>query len=221
MNFQPAPFDVVEASRRVWLERWSPEAASGMAVYAAILRSYQLLNDQVSDVMRRHGLTFARYEVLAWLATDPASARTLSWISKSLRIPPATVTDIIDRLEAEKLVRRAPHPSDARTTLAVITPQGRRVATEATRELTVVVYERIGLAERQRTELVELLTTLRAAGNEFDVEQSNEILEEVGSGEAGVSRRRSAKRPLRSSVTSRPGVPMAPISGPELNCGRG
>ena len=71
MGFQAAPFDVVEASRRVWLERWDPEAASGMAVFTAILRSYQLLNDQVNHVMRDHDLTFARYEVLAWLATDP------------------------------------------------------------------------------------------------------------------------------------------------------
>ena len=124
MGFEAAPFDVVEASRRVWLERWDPEAASGMAVFTAILRSYQLLNDQVTNVMKSHDLTFARYEVLTWLATDPESSLTLSWISKTLRIPPATVTNIIDRLEDEKLVRRVPHPSDARTTLAVITPRG-------------------------------------------------------------------------------------------------
>ena len=47
-GFEPAPFDVVEASRRVWLERWEPEAASGMAVFTAVLRSYQLLNGQVN-----------------------------------------------------------------------------------------------------------------------------------------------------------------------------
>ena len=52
MGFEAAPFDVVEASRRVWLERWDPEAASGMAVFTAILRSYQLLNDQVTNVMK-------------------------------------------------------------------------------------------------------------------------------------------------------------------------
>ena len=68
MAFQKAPFDVVEASRRVWLERWDPEAASGMAVYVSVLRTYQLLNDQVDRVMRRHDLTFARHQVLAWLA---------------------------------------------------------------------------------------------------------------------------------------------------------
>jgi DNA-binding MarR family transcriptional regulator len=182
MSFQAAPFDVVEASRRVWLERWDPEAASGMAVFTAILRSHQLLNDQVNTVMRSHGLTFARYEVLAWLATDPESARTLSWISKTLRIPPATVTDIIDRLEDERLVRREPHPSDARTTLAVITARGRKAAMDATHDLNATVYERIGLSEAQRGQLIDLLAQLRASGNEFDVERSSEVIEEIGSG---------------------------------------
>ena len=177
MAYEAAPFDVVEASRRVWLEQWEPEAASGMAVFTAILRSYQLLNYQVNEVMRSHGLTFARYEVLAWLATDPESALTLSWISKTLRIPPATVTDIIDRLEVEELVRREPHPSDARTTLAVITPKGRTLATNATRDLNAVVYTRIGLSEGQRTDLIDLLAQLRASGNEFDVQRSDEVIE--------------------------------------------
>ena len=180
MGFQTAPFDVVEASRRVWLERWDAEAASGMAVYTAILRSYQLLNDQVTKVMRRYDLSFARYEVLTWLLTDPESSVTLSWISRTLRIPPATVTNIIDRLEADKLVRRVPHPSDARTTLAVITPRGRKLALDATEDLNATVYERIGLSLTKRGDLVELLAELRASGHEFDVERSNEVLEELG-----------------------------------------
>ena len=103
-----------------------------MAVFTAILRSYQLLADEVERVMRSHDLTFARYEVLTWLMTDPESSLTLSWISKTLRIPPATVTNIIDRLEADQLVRRVPHPSDARTTLAEITASGRTLAATAT-----------------------------------------------------------------------------------------
>jgi DNA-binding MarR family transcriptional regulator len=184
MGFQKAPFDVVEASRRVWMERWDPGAASGMAVYTAVLRSYQLLNDQVNTVMRRHDLTFARYEVLAWLAMDPESSLTLSWISKTLRIPPATVTNIIDRLEDDELVRRVPHPSDARTTLAVITPKGERVATAATRDLNAAVYEGIGLSEPKRNRLLDLLAELRASGDEFDTQHSDEVVEEVGSRQA-------------------------------------
>jgi DNA-binding MarR family transcriptional regulator len=194
MAFEPAPFDVVEASRRVWLEQWEPEAASGMAVFTAVLRSFQLLNDQVNTVMRRHDLTFARYEVLAWLATDPESPLTLSWISKTLRIPPATVTNIIDRLEADKLIRRVPHPSDARTTLAEITTRGRRVADLATRDLNTTVYEQIGLSEPERSQLVELLARLRASGNEFNIERSNEVIENLGREQAR-KRGRNGRKP--------------------------
>lgn len=184
MSAADVPPAEVEASRRVWLERWDPEAASGMAVYTAVLRTYQLLNDQVNTVMRRHDLTFARHQVLAWLAMDPESSLTLSWISKTLRIPPATVTNIIDRLEDEGLVRRVPHPSDARTTLAVITARGEKVAAEATRDLNETVYECIGLSEPKRRRLVDLLAELRASGNDFDVEQSDEAVQEVGSRQA-------------------------------------
>jgi DNA-binding MarR family transcriptional regulator len=178
-GYEPAPFDVVEASRQVWLSQWNEEAASGMAVFTAILRSSQLLTNEVNQVMARHDLTFARYEVLTWLATDPESSVTLSWISKTLRIPPATVTDIIDRLERDKLVRRLPHPSDARTTLAVITPRGRKTAHAATADLNSSVYEEIGLSMAQRNELTDLLAELRANGNEFDVERSREVIEEI------------------------------------------
>jgi DNA-binding MarR family transcriptional regulator len=132
-------------------------------------------------VMRRHDLTFARYEVLTWLATDPEPSLTLSWISKTLRIPPATVTNVIDRLEADKLVQRVPHPSDARTTLAEITPRGRKAANNATRDLNSTVYERIGLSEQQRKQLIDLLAELRASGNEFDVDRSDEVVDGLGS----------------------------------------
>ena len=179
-RLEPAPFDVVEASRRVWLRDWDAEAASGMAVFTAILRSYQLLSDEVARVMRRHDMTFARYEVLTWLATDPEPSLTLSWISKTLRIPPATVTNIIDRLEQDKLVRRVPHPSDARTTVAVITARGRKAARTATEDLNATVYERIGLSEAQRRRLTDLLADLRASGNEFDVKRSKEVIEQLG-----------------------------------------
>ncbi len=176
MTTDPAPFDVVEASRRVWIDRWNPEAASGMATFTAILRSYQLLNDQVNQVMRAHDLTFARYEVLAWLATDPEPSLTLSWISRTLRIPPATVTNIIDHLEREKLIQRKTHPSDGRTTLAVITARGRTVADAATHDLNAGVYEQIPLSEQQRSRLIDLLRDLRVGGSEFDVDRSDEVI---------------------------------------------
>ena len=130
--------------------------------------------------MQRHDLTWARYQILAWLATDPESSLALSWISKTLRVPPATVTNLIDRLEQDKLVRRVAHPSDARTTLAVITPRGRRLVRGAIEDLNASVYQQIGLSEPQRKQLTDLLAELRIAGNEFDVARSPEVIDEVG-----------------------------------------
>jgi DNA-binding MarR family transcriptional regulator len=173
---EPSPFDVVEASRRVWLGRWSEDAASGMAAYTAILRSHQLLREQVDVVMRRHDLTFVRHQVLAWLATDPEPSLTLSWISRTLRMPPATLTNVVDHLEAKGLVRRQTHPTDGRTTLAVITEAGRRLEAEVTAELNAEVYERIPLGDVERAELTALLRELRSRAQEFDPERSAEVI---------------------------------------------
>lgn len=182
MGTDPAPFDVVEASRRVWLDRWDPASASGMAVFTGLLRSYQMLRDQVDAVVRRHRLTFGRYEVLAWLAMDPEPSLTLSWISRTLRMPPATLTNVIDHLEGEGLIRRVAHPSDARTTMAVATAKGRRLADLVTQQLNEQVYQDIALPEEQRSELIELLQQLRALGREFDVDRSEEVIDGLTAG---------------------------------------
>jgi DNA-binding MarR family transcriptional regulator len=179
MSFRPAPYDVVEASRRVWQDRWDPSAASGNAVFTAILRSQQMLVHRVDEVMKEHGLTFARYEVLAWLDAEPDAALALSWISEVLRIPPATVTNLVDRLVADGLVRRIAHPTDARTTLAEITAEGRRTVLATTAELNERVYRPLELAEDQRSALVDLLHGLRARGGEFDADRSAERIERL------------------------------------------
>lgn len=190
MKFEPAPFDVVEASRRVWLDRWSAASASGMEVYTGILRSFQLLDQQVTTVMRRHGLTFGRYEVLAWLAAQPEPNLTLSWISRTLRMPPATLTNVIDHLEEKGLIRRVAHPSDARTTVARITPKGRQLSERVTEQLNREVYELIPLSEGARRALAELLRQLRADGNEFDATRSDELIDGMNLSQSGRDRSR-------------------------------
>jgi len=179
MSFRSSPYDVAEASRRVWLDRWDAESASGNAVFTAILRSHQMLMHHVDVVMKEHGLTFARYEVLAWLAAEPDSALTLSWISEVLRIPQATVTNLIDRLVADGLVRRVAHPTDARTTLAEITDRGRVVVDAATVELNDRVYRPLELDEGERSQIIDLLHDLRARGGEFDATRSDERIKRL------------------------------------------
>ena len=168
MAFEPAPFDVVEASRRVWLERWNDQAASGMAVFTAILRSHQLLSNEIDAVMRRHDLTFARYEVLMLLTFTRTGQMPLGKIGQRLQVHPASVTNVIDRLEVDGLVRRRAHPTDQRTTLASITAKGRRVAAAATEVLNADVFAHVGPPPDQLVELFDALTDLRRAAGDFD-----------------------------------------------------
>ena len=71
------------------------------------------------------------------------------------------------------------------------------------------VYEGIGLTEEQRGDLVALLAQLRANGNEFDVEHSDDVIEEV---ESRGAKTRGTADPFRGGLTS-PGTDTTQTSG--------
>jgi len=161
-------FDPVEAARTVWKSKGWAQAASGMATITSIMRAHQLFLGQANEVLRPFALTFARYEVLAWLAWNAdCGALTLSQIGERLQVTPATVTNAIDRLEADDLVRRVPHPSDLRTTLAEITPLGRKTVGAATTELNARVFEAVNLSPGEMEALIRLLVKIRVEAGDF------------------------------------------------------
>jgi DNA-binding MarR family transcriptional regulator len=164
-------FDPVVAAREVWTSKgWGP-AATGMAAITSIMRAHQLFLAQANDVLRPFDLTFARYEVLAWLAWNAeCGSLSLSQIGERLQVTPATVTSAIDRLESDDLVRRVPHPNDARSTLAEITPLGRRTVAAATAELNTRVFETVRLTQAEMESLIGLLFKIRAEAGDFTAE---------------------------------------------------
>jgi DNA-binding MarR family transcriptional regulator len=83
-------------------------------------------------------------------------------------IHPTSVTNIVDRLEAQHLVRRVDHPTDRRTTLCEITDEGRRLVTKATEAVSAVDLGIAGLSEREVDQLTRLLTKLRRASGDFE-----------------------------------------------------
>lgn len=161
-------FDPVVAARDVWASRgWAP-AATGMATVTSIMRAHQLFLAQANEVLRPFDLTFARYEVLAWLAWNAECGQlSLSQIGERLQVTPATVTSAIDRLERADLVRRLPHPDDARSTLAEITPRGRKTVAAATDELNTKVFETVQLNTEEMETLIRLLFRIRAQAGDF------------------------------------------------------
>ena len=161
-------FDPVVAAREVWQSRgWGP-AAAGMATVTSIMRAHQLFLAQANEVLRPFDLTFARYEVLAWLAWNAeCGSLSLSQIGERLQVTPATVTNAIDRLEADDLVRRVRHPNDARSTLAEITPAGRRIVAVATTELNTKLFEAVRLTQDEMDSLIRLLIKIRVEAGDF------------------------------------------------------
>lgn len=86
--------------------------------------------------------------------------RPLGQLSKHLMIHPTTVTIVVDQLEKRELVRRSPHPSDRRITLAKLTPAGRRLTTRASKAAGAANY---GLGPNiDRDKALELTTALRS-----------------------------------------------------------
>lgn len=111
-----------------------------MAATTSIMRAQALILSRVDAALAPFGLTFARYEVLALLQLTRAGSLPLGKMGSRLMVHPASVTNAVDRLSEAGLVRRLPHPTDGRTTLAEITDLGRDVVARATKELGAIRY---------------------------------------------------------------------------------
>ena len=150
------PFDPIERAAEIWEDRFGP--ADAMAAVTSIMRAQQILLAGLDGLLRPHGLTFARYETLVLLAFSRRGALPLRVIGERLMVHPTSVTNTVDRLERQGLVRRLPNPRDGRGTLAEITPSGREVMARSTADL---MAARFGMADYDAVELGEIFSLLR------------------------------------------------------------
>jgi DNA-binding MarR family transcriptional regulator len=91
----------------------------------------------------------------------------LSKIGERLQVHATSVTNVIDRLEGAGLVRREPNPRDGRGTLAVLTEQGRAVATAATADLNAARFGMSALDGDQLHAVFDLLRQLRHVAGDY------------------------------------------------------
>jgi len=101
------------------------------------------------------------------LVFSRAGALPLNKMGARLQVHPTSITNAVDRLEGQGLLRRVPHPTDGRTTLAEITDEGRKLALTATAEINAAVFVDPGLPRSDVTRLVELLQNLRRSAGDF------------------------------------------------------
>jgi DNA-binding MarR family transcriptional regulator len=159
--------DPIAEARRQWAEHGWEEAADGMAAVTSLMRAQQIALGRVESVLRRHGVTFARYELLMLLYFSRAGALPMAKIGERLQVHPTSVTNAVDRLESAGLVRRAAHPTDRRTTLVELLPPGREIALAATKDLNAEVFTAPGFSPSGVTALVDILTEMRRDAGDF------------------------------------------------------
>ena len=161
------PFDPIVEARRQWRDHGWVDVADGMAAVTSVTRVAQILLNRVDHVLKPFALTFARFEVLELLAFSRSGALPLGKVGARLQVHPTSVTSAVDRLETQGFVRRTPHPSDGRATLAELTDAGRAVVQDATAALNREVFADLGLEPDELRTLFSLLEKMRRAAGDF------------------------------------------------------
>jgi DNA-binding MarR family transcriptional regulator len=138
-----------------------------MAVVTSIMRLQQVFLSRADATLRPLELTFARYEVLMLLSFSKLAHLPLGTIGERLQVNAASVTNAVNRLEAQGLVERRPNPQDGRGTLAALTEPGRHLARRATELMNERVFTDVGLDGPELQTLFGALSQLRQAAGDF------------------------------------------------------
>lgn len=159
------PVDLIAEAKRNWNRRGWGEV-DAMAAATSITRAHQIVLSRINQALSPHGLTFSRYEALALISFSRDGALPLGKMGQRLQVHPTSVTNTIDRLEADGLVDRVAHPTDRRATLAKITRRGTKLLDQATASMEEI---RFGLDEVPDDSTASITDTLesvrRSAGD--------------------------------------------------------
>lgn len=133
---------------------------SADALMFALLEAAHALQGRMEEACTGVGLSSARYGVLDQLvgAGEPL---LLSELADRLRCVRSNMTQLVDRLEADGLVRRLADPNDRRCVRAELTSRGRERYADGAEQLRRVQDDFTArLSEAERAALLRTLSSL-------------------------------------------------------------
>ncbi len=98
-------------------------------VVAALRRIIRAIDLQSRALVQQCGLTGPQLQLLKELGRR--DDRSLGEVARALHLSQATITGIVDRLEAKELLERARDPADKRRVRVVLTGRGRQLLESA------------------------------------------------------------------------------------------
>lgn len=96
-----------------------------MPAIRELVRCYQAFESYSSGHVRSLGLTTPQFDIIATLGNTPGM--TFKELGEKTLITKGTLTGVVDRLEAKKLVRRVASPTDGRCQIVQLTDKGETV----------------------------------------------------------------------------------------------
>ena len=127
----------------------------------SLLHAAAAVEGKLEDALEQVGLSMAKQSALTKLA-EAGEALTLSDLAARLACVRSNITQLVDRLEADGLVRRVDDPSDRRSVRAELTPLGREKQAAGDVQLGRVQSELSGLMSG--SDLAALESALGALG---------------------------------------------------------
>lgn len=166
VSTSPLPFDPIDRAAANWQDAsWGDPIRMRLAT--SIMRVQQLLINTYDEVLRPHGLTFARFEALALLRFSRTGSLPMKIIGDRLQVHPTSVTNIVERLSAAGLVERKRNPRDGRGVLAELTEAGRATVEAAAKDLMEREFALDAVADDEIGHVVEIFAKLRRSAGDF------------------------------------------------------
>lgn len=159
--------DPIEEARQQWVAQGWEAAAPGVALIGSLVRSQQIFVRRLEQELRPLELSLARWEVLMQLTFSRNGSMPLGRMRQRLQVAPGAITNAIDRLEKDGLVRRQSDAEDGRVTIASITRNGRIRGLQAAKIVNERVYERMELDPELVNSLIDQLRVIRRHAGDF------------------------------------------------------
>ena len=129
MNYLGLPFTLQDLPSPEEIERIAKALGIPVPVGAlyAMVRLMRIANDMqegLEQSLQPHGLSLGRFTLLMTLLREEGHRLKPSVLAERAGVTRATVTGLLDGLEARGVVRRTAHPEDRRSLLVELTPEG-------------------------------------------------------------------------------------------------
>jgi DNA-binding MarR family transcriptional regulator len=126
-------------------------------------RTFEVVQQRVSETLKPHQLTPTQYNVLRILRGAGSDGVTCSQVSERMVNHDPDITRLLDRLEARKLVQRERSRDDRRVVITRITKSGLELVNSLDEPIKTLAREQFrGIAKEKIQQLIDILETVRS-----------------------------------------------------------